>query len=378
MIRVTLLIPTLDRSGAEKQLTLLATRLPRGEFDVEVVSLTRSGPYAAELEQAGIPLTVLSKRWKFDPLCLRRLKRHLKERQPDVLHTWLFAANAYGRMALPRTNAPQVIVSERCVDSWKARWQLWLDRKLIPKTDLLVGNSQAVADFYESIGVPRERLAVVQNGIERPSAPQQSREEFRRSLGLKASTKLVGFVGRLAPQKRLRDLLWSFELLTNLEHEHVAFVIAGDGPQRRELEEFARNIRCLDRIRFLGHREDAASLISLFDVFWLASDFEGQSNSLMEAMASGVPCVVSDIAANVELITHEQTGLVVPTGDRAGFTKAADRLFRETEFARQLGQNAAELCRESLSVDRMVSEYARLYRKIGGHHVYASDDGLAS
>jgi glycosyltransferase involved in cell wall biosynthesis len=367
VIRVTLLIPTLDRSGAEKQLALLATRLPRDEFDVEVVALTRSGPYAVELEQGGVPLTVLGKRWKFDPVCLRRLKQHLRERQPDILHTWLFAANAYGRLALPRTNAQKVIVSERCVDSWKAGWQLWLDRKLIPKTDLLVGNSRAVADFYESIGVPRDRLAVVQNGIERPPAPQQSREEFRRSLGLEDSTKIVGFVGRLAPQKRLKDLLWSFELLTNLEHKHVAFVIAGDGPQRRELEGFARNIRCLDRVRFLGHREDAASLVSLFDVFWLASDFEGQSNSLLEAMASGVPCVVSDIPANVELVTHEQTGLVVPTGDRVGFTKAADRLLRETDFARQTGQNAADYCRETLSVERMVDEYARLYRDVAAH-----------
>ncbi len=362
VIRVTLLIPTLDRSGAEKQLTLLATRLPRDEFDVEVVALTRSGPYAAELEQAGVPLTVLGKRRKFDPACLRRLKRHLQQRQLDILHTWLFAANAYGRLALPRTNAPKVIVSERCVDSWKAGWQLWLDRKLIPKTDLLVGNSHAVADFYESIGVPRERLAVVRNGIERPPAPQQSREEFCRSLDLPETAKVVGFVGRLAPQKRLKDLLWSFELLTNLEHD-VAFVIAGDGPQRRELENFARSIRCLDRVRFLGHREDAASLISHFDVFWLASDFEGQSNSLMEAMAGGVPCVVSDIAANIELITNEQTGIVVPTSDRVAFTKAVDRLLRETDFARGIAEKAAAFCQESLSVERMVGEYSRLYRE---------------
>ena len=366
MIRVTLLIPTLDQSGAEKQLTLLASRLSRDEFDVEVVALTRSGPYAAELEQAGVPLTVLGKRWKFDPLCLQRLKRHLWERQPDILHTWLFAANAYGRLALPRTNAPKVIVSERCVDSWKAGWQLWLDRKLIPRTDLLVGNSQAVAGFYESIGVPRERLAVVQNGIERPPAPVQSREEFRRSLDLPETAKVVGFVGRLAPQKRLKDLLWSFELLTNLQPE-VAFVIAGDGPQRRELEDFARSIRCLDRVRFLGHREDAASLFSLLDVFWLSSDFEGQSNSLMEAMASGVPCVVSDIDGNLELITHEQTGLVVPTGDRVAFTKAVDRLLHETDFARQLGEAASAFCQESLSVEQMVSEYARLYREVVDH-----------
>ncbi|MBW3541867.1 MAG: glycosyltransferase, partial [Planctomycetes bacterium] len=99
VIRLLSVIPTLDRSGAEKQFTLLATRLPKEEFDVHAVALTRGGPYATELEQAGVPLTVLGKRLKFDPLALVRLKRLIRRLQPDVLHTWLFAANAYGRIA---------------------------------------------------------------------------------------------------------------------------------------------------------------------------------------------------------------------------------------------------------------------------------------
>ena len=100
MIKVSLLIPTLDRSGAEKQLTLLATGLPRDEFDVNVLALTRGGPYEDALREAGVPVTLLGKRWKFDPLAFRRLKRWLTEHSPDVLHTWLFAANAYGRVCV--------------------------------------------------------------------------------------------------------------------------------------------------------------------------------------------------------------------------------------------------------------------------------------
>ncbi len=183
-------------------------------------------------------------------------------------------------------NAPKAIVSERCVDSWKAGWQLWLDRKADSEDRFAGWHLQAVADFTRLLAC-RERLAARAERDRMPLPPQQSRRVSPWSRS-EESTKVVGFVGRLAQQKRLKDLLWSFELLTNLEHGHVAFVIAGDGPQRRELEEFARNIRCLDRVRFLGHREDAASLVSLFDVFWLASDFEGQS-ALMDMMASGVP-----------------------------------------------------------------------------------------
>ena len=131
--RVLLVIPTLDQSGAEKQLTLLATGLPRDQFDVRVVALTRGGPYAENLERHGIPVTILAKRWKFDPFCLWRLRRVIRDWQPAIIHTWLFAANAYGRMVAGGRGQPPVIVSERCVDTWKSGWQLKLDRRQIPR-----------------------------------------------------------------------------------------------------------------------------------------------------------------------------------------------------------------------------------------------------
>ena len=111
VIQLELLIPTLVQSGAEKQLALLATGLPRDEFDVRVTCLTSGGPYEAILRDAGIPVTILGKTFQFDPLAYFRLRKHLRERQPDILHTWLFAANSYGRLALPRGTNTRVIVS---------------------------------------------------------------------------------------------------------------------------------------------------------------------------------------------------------------------------------------------------------------------------
>src|SRR5258708_22261184 len=153
VVNVLLLDATPDRVGAEKQLTLLATRLPRAEFLVHVAVLTRSGPYQAELAAAGIPVTVIDKRFKCDPVAYWKLRRLISDWQPDVLHTWLFAANSYGRLAAgPRPPFP-VVVSERCVDSWKSGWQLWLDRRLAGRTTRLAGNSQSVAHFYRDLGV---------------------------------------------------------------------------------------------------------------------------------------------------------------------------------------------------------------------------------
>jgi hypothetical protein len=112
---ITFLIPTLDRSGAEKQLTLLACGLPKDRFQVEVVALTRGGPYEDDLRKAGVRVMVLGKRRKFDFATLGALRRRLRDQPPDILHTWLFAANAYGRLALPSKRKFKVVVSERCV-----------------------------------------------------------------------------------------------------------------------------------------------------------------------------------------------------------------------------------------------------------------------
>ena len=128
--RILHIIPTLDRAGAEKQLCLLATGLPRDEFDVHVCALTRGGPLAAGLTEAGLPPVVIGKRWKLDPQAFWRLKEHVARLQPDLIHTWMFAANTYGFAAARACGVRNLVIGQRCVDPWKSRLQLAIDRAL--------------------------------------------------------------------------------------------------------------------------------------------------------------------------------------------------------------------------------------------------------
>ena len=368
MIKVVLLIPTLDRSGAEKQFALLATRLPRDEFDVRAVALTRGGPYESLLRESGVPLVILGKRWKFDPGALWRLKKILDAERPDILHAWLFAANASARLLAGRAPRPRVIVSERCVDTWKSGWQLWIDRRQISRTARLVGNSQAVADFYRQVGFPGEKLVVIPNGVEIPEPATADRDERLREFDIPPGSRVVGYVGRLAPQKRLADLIWSMQLLRQLT-DRVYFLIVGDGPERESLARLARHMGCDHLVRFAGHRDDTAQLVGLFNVFWLASEFEGMSNSVMEAMAAGVPVVATDIPPNRELVMDGQTGHLVKVGDSVGFAQFADRLLADPEQARRMGDAARSRMRDEFSIDKMVAAHAALYRDVVGEAV---------
>ena len=130
VLRVLQLIPTLDRSGAEKQMVLLAEGLPCDRFAVEVAALTRLGPLEADLDAAGVPVHLVGKRLKVDPGALARLVSLMKRGRFDVVQTWIFAANVYGRVAARRARVPVVVTAEMAVDLWKDRSHLLVDRHL--------------------------------------------------------------------------------------------------------------------------------------------------------------------------------------------------------------------------------------------------------
>lgn len=361
------MIPTLDRSGAEKQFTLLATRLPRDEFDVSAIALTRSGPYAEELASAGIPLTVIGKRAKFDPSSIFRLRRELQRVNPDILHTWLFAANAYGRLCSGAIPKSKIVVSERCVDSWKSGWQIWLDRRLIERTDQLVGNSASVVDFYRHLGVPSDKLSCIPNGIDLPAGSPdldgQERKQLLEELHLPPNAFVAGYAGRLAQQKRVEDLIWAVETLRQIRTQ-LYLVVVGDGPERERLEEFTHNIGATDFVRFLGHREDVSRWMRLFDVFCLASSFEGMSNSIMEAMSLGKPVIASDIAANRELVVQDETGFLPKLADSVGFMQFLRVLIDEPALRKKLGTAGRTRIQQFFGIQRMVDAYADVYRRL--------------
>lgn len=368
MIKLLLLIPTLDRSGAEKQFCLLATGLPREEFEIQVICLTRGGPYEALLREHEIPITVLHKRMKFDPVAFFRLRKLIKRWQPDILHTWLFAANAYGRLAVGKSDQPKVIVSERCVDSWKQGWQLKLDKKLISRTTRLVANSESVAAFYRDVGYPAEQTVVISNGVaanDPPSLTSEQRNAILKEFEIPPGSHVVGFAGRLARQKRGADLIWSLQLLQQLT-QGVYLMIAGDGPDREDMIRLAQHMQCDHLVRFLGHRNDVARLMPVFDVFWLPSEFEGQSNSVMEAMSAGVPVVASDIPANRELVIDGETGFLAKVGDCPAISQFTDRILADADLAERLGKAGRERIRTHFNLPKMIEAHRTLYHEVAG------------
>ncbi len=361
--RILQVISTLARGGAEKQLTLLATGLDRAEFDVHVCALTCGGPLEDDLRRSGIPVTVIGKRWKYDPLAWWQLRQHIVQVRPDLVQTWLFTANAYGRTAALSAGVPRIVASERCVDSWKSWHQLAVDRRLAKRTDAIVVNSQGVEQFYRQQGLPAEKLRLIYNGVAPAPPSNVTHDALCDELGVPRGCFLIGAVGRLWHQKRIKDLIWAADLLKVIRDD-VHLLIIGDGPQRENLERFCEACQIEDKVHFLGQRHDVMRLMPHFAVLWLASSFEGLPNVVMEAMSAGVPVVASDIAGTSELVQHGQTGFLFPVGDRAGLARYTHKILEDPSLRQRLGAAGRERILAEFSIDAMVARHTALYREL--------------
>ena len=400
-IKILFVIPTLDRCGAEKQMTMLATGLPRDRFDVRVAVLTRLGSYAQTLADADVPVALIGKKGKASLVAYLKLKRLIREFQPDVVHTWVFAANSYGRKAAFACGVPVVVCGERCVDPWKGALHDYVDRKLEPKTDAFAVNSSGIVDFYVGRGLPREKFAVIPNAVEaREALSPEERATRKRAilaeLGLprapgRESVKnklfrqmaisdrspdegepfLIGLVARLWPQKRVRDALWIADQL-KFALLNFYLVVIGDGPERDALLRYRDDLQILDRVLFLGERTDVERFTPAFDLLWNCSEYEGQSNSILEALSYGVPVMATDIPGNRDMVVPGETGILISEYDgdesrrRTAFSRETLRfLSAENEPARRLMQERAQaFVRREFSYDQMIARHIELYERL--------------
>jgi glycosyltransferase involved in cell wall biosynthesis len=362
-MRVLQIIPTFDQAGAEKQFSLLCCNLPGDEFEVHACALTRTGPYEEMLRAHNVPVTIIGKRAKIDPFAYWHLRQLITRLKPDVVQTWLFAANSYGRAAAVSCRVPVVIGSEQCADPWKRWFELAIDRRLARRSARIVVNGTGVRDFYLRAGIAADKFVLIPNGIEPHPKSPLSRTELLNQLKLPPQSRLVATIARLWPQKRVRDIIWAAELLT-IARDDVHVLIIGDGPERAALERFRDQVQLQDRVHFLGHRNDVVQIIEHLDALWLASGFEGLPNVIMEAMAAGVPVVATNIPGNRDLVVPEKTGYLIPVGDRSALAGWTHQLLENPDRARAMGAAGRQEMIDKYPIANMVDQHAALYREL--------------
>ncbi|GAA2402873.1 glycosyltransferase [Nonomuraea africana] len=288
-MKVLHVITGLAAGGAEQQ---LRTQLPYMSADCEVAVLTGAGVVAEAISATGVPVHRLDMRGNRDVRALGRLARLMRAGRYEVVHTHLYRACVYGRVAARLANVPAIVATEHSIgrEQIEGRRITQPIRALYLASELLghvtVAVSPTVADRLALWGVPRSRIVVIANGVDAGAFryDPRLRERTRDTLGLPRDAFVVGGVGRLEPGKRF-DLL--IEAMPGLDDAFLLLV--GIGSRRRQLEELARTLGVERRVVFTGESPDPRAMLSAMDVLAAPSQEETFGLAVIEALAAGLP-----------------------------------------------------------------------------------------
>ena len=363
-IRVMHIIWSLDLGGAEQVVMNLTRHFDRKKFQPIVCCLNEKGRYAYLVENDGIPVFEMKKYPKLDFLLLPRLVRLIKRTKVDLIHTHLFTANLWGRLAAKLARVP-VVSTEHGMDSWRSAIDLSLDQWLATFNQKIICVSEGVRRFYGQRNSNLDgKVKIIHNGIdvERFSAPAD-REEIRRQLGLNPSAHVVGIVGRLVPDKAHEDFIDAVKIISE-QDPLIRGLIIGEGKLHRQLKAKVMKMHLEDKIYFLGNRNELPPLYRAMDIFVMSSIREGFPLTILEAMAANIPIVATDVGGVGECIEHEKDGILVPARNPKALATAIQILFADPSLMEELAKNASEKVWSQFSVQKMTQDHEALYQEI--------------
>ena len=356
-ISVLYLITELSAGGAQSALLRLLTGLDRDRFFPSVACLYNGdSPVAQSIRALDIPVFDASMGSRADIGALLSLYRRIQGARPAILHSSLFHANLLGRIIGRLTDVPIIVCSERTM-AMESEWRYVINRWTIGMVDRVTAVSDNVHDFCISqIGLPADKLTVIHNGVD---LPNKSASDARAELGLPPDGVVIGAVSRLYAVKGVQFLV---RALVDTEAQYL--VIIGDGPQRPTLELLADRLGVADRIHWAGHRPNARNLMPAFDLFVQPSLHEGMPNTVLEAMAAGLPVVATAVGGTPEAVIDGSTGLLVPPKDPHALSVAISRLVASPELRRTMGNAGRARMQQRFSAEEMVQKTVRLYDEL--------------
>jgi glycosyltransferase involved in cell wall biosynthesis len=368
-LSVFLLIRSLDIGGAERQIVELARGLRKRGHRVTVAVFYSPAPLEVELRQAGIRVVDLRKTGRWDTFgFVRRLRAGIRNANPDVVYSFLGGANIFAAAVRPFTRDSKLVWSIRASDmdlghyDWGHRLAYEFERRLSHTASLIISNSHAGKEFAVANGFPERRIAVVPTGIDtnyfRPDTSLRTAQ--RIAWGISDREIAVGVLARLDPMKGHADFLHAAARVARIRDD-VRFLCVGDGVEEARLKHMAAHLGISDRVLFAGPTHDPVAALNGLDLFCSASVWgEGFSNSIAEAMACGLRCVVTDVGDSALIVGD--CGQVVP---RSTPDALADAILQQLETLGdgELSQGRARIV-EEFSTAAMVDRTVALLQRV--------------
>lgn len=375
-MKVVHVITCLDTGGGNVMLYRLLSHTDPAVLESEVISLTDIGPIGHRIRILGVPVRAIGmRRGSPNPWGVVKLARWLRQDAPDVVQTWGYHADLVGGLATRLAGRIPVVwgihhttfdpQGTKRMTVWTAKACGRLSRSLATR---IVCCSQASGPVHAALGYDSDRMTVIHNGFDlslfKPDLA--ARQAVREELGIPGNAPLIGLIARFDPQKDHRNFILAAGLL-HVQMPECHFLLCGHGINwdNLELDRWIGAAGIGHRCHLLGERADVPRLTAALDIASTASSF-GEAFPLVigEAMACGVPCVVTDVGDSALLVGD--TGRVVPPRNPQALADGWMSLLCDIkpEERRRLGLAARQRIEERYSIERIAAQYCRLYRDL--------------
>lgn len=368
MINVLYLIDTMAYAGTQTHVANMIRGHDRSRFNPRLCCLQEKGVLGVRLEEEGVSVEAFGLRRIYGPAAARACLRYissLRRDRIDVVHAYLFSAQAFGVLPARLAGVPLVIAGRRALGVyWTARKYRLARRLSNAFAHLQVGNSNAVREFIaREEGVPPGKIRIVYNGVDA--------KRFSPGSGPRGTGGVtVGYVGSLTRVKGVDVLLRATRRALD-EFPGLRVRVVGEGPlaARRSYEgDTDASLRALagglglgDRVEFAGASDRPEDEFRRMDIFVMPSISEGMSNAVLEAMATGLPVLASASGGNREVIADGETGALFPVGDDRALAKGILALARDAVRRRRMGEAGRRRVLERFTLERMVSGMEFVY-----------------
>ncbi len=362
-VRVMHVLYRLQAGGMEYGVLKIVNALDRRRVASSVCSTTPATDVKTLLGPH-VPLFECSRRDGNDARLVLDLVRLFRRERPHIVHTHSWGTLLEGLAAARIAGVPKLVHGEHGTLQLRS-YQRRLQRFAWSRADMVLSVSSRLAErMSDATGFPMSRITTIRNGVNLERFKGGGRRDARAALSHPDSLITIGTVGRLVPVKDQATLIRATARLRR-QNVDAAVLIAGDGPLRGELEALARAERIAAHVHFLGHRPDVEVVLAALDVFVLCSLSEGLSNTILEAMASGVPVVSTSVGGADELVQPGVTGLLVPVAQPDALATALAMLCTSPTRRREMGDAGRTRARIEFSIARMVRSYEDAYLRLG-------------
>ncbi len=362
-MQIGFLIGQLGQGGAERQVYLITSVLAQLGASPTVLTFNPNGIWRERLKQAGVPIISIPRRGSLDFRRLIFLRKALTIQEFDILFCFGSAEAFYGRLA--GINLPVQVIPNLRNQDWGSRYNLWIDKFLLPFTTGYVANSTAGKMYLrEVVGVPESNIHLIPNAIDRESilkvgAPQSD----PRPPGDHTNEIWCGWVGYLGERKD-PFLLLEIADITRLEAPQLHYLVVGDGPDRKKVEQIAREKDLLSHFHLIGEIESASGVWKYLDFGLSTSRIEGTPNVLLEAMVWGRPYIAPSVGDFPNWIVNRVNGMLSQERKPDEMASLVIQLANNSDLRKTMSAEAKRSGENIQSPDRIGQEYLALCRAL--------------